>query len=172
MTPSTQNEITLKLWTVIIGGTLPLITFLLGFLVSRFTMSKKESKDIELKLQENANAMNNSLTECFNNYTVAINNYIKDGDIDAFPTFFNISTTGEAYFSQLRMICDSILSGSISKVSDEMTFSKIISDAVTITIPAHYDTLKEIAGKHDFPYRGKLDWDNYKSIMKVYQNKL
>ena len=171
MTPTTQNEITLKLWTVILGGTIPLVTFLLGFLVSRFTMSKKESKDIKLKLQENANAMNNSLTECFTNYTLAISSYIKDSNTDAFPTFFNISTSGEAYFSQLRMICDSILSGSISKVSAEMTFSKIISDAVTITLPAHYDTLKEIADKHNFPYTGKLDWGNYKSIIKVYQNK-
>lgn len=54
----------------------PFITFVFGFLVSRFTMSKKERKDYEAKLVETTNRLTGEQTHAFEAFSKAMFNYL------------------------------------------------------------------------------------------------
>lgn len=143
-------------------------TFILGFLVSRFTMTKKERKDYLSRLQENSNKLSADLNKKFQDFTSALNKYIQKSDEPNLDDFFDIATKGEGYFSQCKIICDSILSGNIDKTSIKNTHVPIIKDVVQKTLPEFYKTLQEIAQKRNIEYKGTLKKDNYKSICEVY----
>jgi len=147
---------------------IPIITFILGFLASRFTMTKKEKTDHLARLQENSNRLSESLNKNFQDFTTAINKYIQRKGKPAFDDFFDISTKGESYFAQVRMICDSILSENIDKNSIKNTYVPIIKNVVEKTLPEFYETLQEIAQKKTIEYQGTLKKENYKSVYDVY----
>jgi hypothetical protein len=147
---------------------IPILTFVMGFLASRFTMTKKERKDYNAKLQENSNSLLRSLDDQFQKFTLALKEYSSKSGTPTLNEFFTISTTGEGYFLQMKMICDSILSGNIDRQSVLNTHIQIIKEAVEKSLPAYYKTLQEIAEVQDLEYSGELSEDNYQSIYTVY----
>jgi len=147
---------------------IPIITFVLGFITSRFTMSKKEGKDHQARLQDNSNKLSAELNDRFQAFTTALNKYGQKTIEPDLDDFFDIATKGESYFSQCRSICDSILSGNVDKLSISNTHLPIIKDVIEKSLPGFYSALQEIAKKKNISYRGILKRDNYKSIYEVY----
>jgi hypothetical protein len=145
----------------------PTGTFVLGFLTSRFTMSKKERADTSRAAFQDTRLLMERQEETFQAYTAAINSYLNslaEGEIDHFMA---IATTGETYFYQLKIACDAILSGNVSEIARENTLLPKIREATLITLPEHYDALQTIAKKKGFSYHGELRRENYISLYDV-----
>ena len=143
--------------------------FVLGFITSRFTMTKKERKDYKAKLQDNSNSMLKSLDEQFQKFTLALREYTS---IEGAPTsleFYKVATTGEGYFTQMKMICDSILSGNVDSQSVMNTHRQNVKEVVDKSLPAFYQTMQEIAEATGIDYQGELKRENYESIYVVYE---
>jgi hypothetical protein len=146
---------------------IPLATFVLGFLTSRFTMSKKERADTSRAAFQDTRALMERQEQTFQAYVTAINAYNmsdKDGEIDH---FLALATTGETYFYQLKIACDAILSGNVDTVTRDNTLLPKIREATLASLPTHYETLKSIAEKKGFPYSGELRRENYLSLYTV-----
>ena len=146
----------------------PIVTFLLGALISRLTMTKKEQKDYQARLQEYSNTLLRSLVDQYQQFTSALADYGSKNDPPSLREFHAISVSGEGYFMQLKMICDSILSENVDSQAIGNTHRQIVKDAVEKILPEYYSTLQEIAKKCDFPYSGELKRENYESVYAVY----
>lgn len=145
---------------------MPIATFLLGVVVSRFTLSKKERKDVEQANYANATALIDAHDRAFQAYAAAIGKYA-GAPAAEFSTFLEIATTGEAYFYQARLTCDAILSDKVDhRVRDNTLLPKIRSLA-TRTLPHHYEVMRAIAEKNGYDYRGELRRGDYESIFEV-----
>jgi hypothetical protein len=151
-----------------ISTAVPIITFILGFITSRLTMSKKERKDHQARLQENSNKLSAELNNSFQVFTTALNKYSQKAGEPNLDDFFDISTCGESYFSQCRAICDSILSDNVDKKSVKNTHLPIMKEVIEKSLPMFYGALQEIAKKKSIQYSGTLKRENYKSIYEVY----
>lgn len=146
----------------------PIGTFVLGFFVSRWTMSLKEKKDYQLALQKNADTYQASIATAFEQFTKALSQYAKEKK-PSLDDFFQISSTGEAYFTQLRMVCNATQSGTISAAVARTTFSPLIKEAWERSIPRFYEVLGEIASKNDIEWKGELRRENYQPVVDFYE---
>jgi AAA15 family ATPase/GTPase len=169
MNEKDQIELTIKAANLALKVGVPILTFVLGFLASRFTMTKKERKDYSAKLQENSNSLLCSLNEQFERFTLALKEYASSEGSPTLTEFYKVATTGESYLGQLRMICDSILSGNIDRQAVMNTHRQNVKNAVEKTLPVFYETLRHIADKHKISYEGELRRENYESIYSVYE---
>lgn len=148
---------------------IPLITFLLGFFASRFTMSKKERKDHEMQVMVNAEKLISQQNEAFQDFTLALNHYITKKDSPDINDFFQISTKGELYFDRVRTICDAILANNVDSLTIKNSIIPKVIDIVERTLPDFYSTLTEISKNEVVEYSGKLERRNYESIYVVYE---
>ncbi len=68
---------------------------------------------------------------------------------------------------RLSFLGSAILSDKVDRSTrDQMLLPKIRA-AVARTLPQHYDTLREIAKKHGFPYNGELRRADYQALYDV-----
>jgi len=142
-------------------------TFILGFLTSRFTMSKKERADTSRAAFQDTRALMERQEQTFQAYASAIRAYCDSKDTEEMDHFFSIATTGETYFYQLKIACDAILSGNVDPVARDNTLLPKIREATLESLPAHYSTLKSISKKKGFAYKGELRRANYNSLYAV-----
>lgn len=145
---------------------IPIATFIAGFAVSRFTLSKKESKDVEQANYTNTTQLIALRDEAFTRYCGALKAYAEARKAN-FDLFVNIATTGDVYFSQARLMADAILS---EKVDVQIRDSSLVNDIKQVaskTLPDHYKTLKEIAQKEGLAYHGELRRSDHRSIFDV-----
>ncbi|ATG72900.1 hypothetical protein AN401_02690 [Zobellella denitrificans] len=147
----------------------PFFTFVLGFLVSRFTMSKKERKDHEAKLVETANKLTAEQARSFQEFTTAFHRYINKQDAAGLDDFFEIATKGELYFDHMRQTCDAVLANNVDKTAVTNSIYPKVKDAVERTLPDFYSTLQEVAQREGIQYSGELKRENYESIYLVYE---
>ena len=84
----------------------PIVTFLLGFAASRFTMSKNERKQLELKVFETGKGLMESQNTKFQEFAAVLHKYANKADTPTLDDFFEISTVGEKYFYQLEISSD------------------------------------------------------------------
>ena len=161
MTEKDQIDVAIRIGLLI-------LTFFLGFFASRLTMTKKERKDYKAKLQETSNILLRSLDDQFQRFTLVLKEYTSLQGPPTLTEFYRVSTVGEGYFGQMKMICDSILSGNIDQQSVMHTHRQTIKEAVEKSLPAFYETLQTIAEDQGIEYSGKLKRDNYESIYLVY----
>ena len=148
---------------------IPIGTFVAGFLVSRFTMTKKERKEHQDRQQKNADAYKRALDEEFNKFTNALASYAqKDGE-PTLQDFLTISQAGERYFAQLQMIADATFAGTIPQALSNSTFSAAMKEAFERSIPAFYKVLGEIAEKRGASWKGEFRRANYESIVSYYE---
>jgi methyl coenzyme M reductase alpha subunit len=146
------------------AGPAAIVTFILGFLVSRFTMTKKEKRDFEQKLYENSTELMNKQNERFLEFSDVLKKYIaKDGE-PTLDDFFEISTIGEKYFYQQQITAEAILSNKVDPSFRDNTLIPKIQEAIEKTLPTFYATLQAIAEKKKFPYSGKFERKNYESL--------
>lgn len=147
----------------------PVVTFILGYLFSRLTMTKKEQKDYQARLQDHSNTLLGSLFEHFQVFASALAEYGSKSGPPTLQEFHAISVSGEGYFVQLKMICDSILSENIDGRAIGNTHRQYVRDAVEKVLPEYYSTLQEIAMKFGLPFSGELKRENYESVFAVYE---
>jgi hypothetical protein len=145
---------------------MPIVTFLLGVMVSRFTLSKKERKDVEQANYVNAKALVEEHDKAFQAYAAALGRYA-DADEPDFSLFLEIATAGEAYFYQARLTSDAILSDKVDRKVRDNTLLPKIRAVARDTLPRHYEVMQEIAAKKGYDYKGELRRENYESIYEV-----
>lgn len=142
----------------------PIITFVLGFFVSRFTMTLKERKDYEQKLFENGKGLMEAQNSRFQEFAAVLQKYVNKTDETTLDDFFDISTVGEKYFYQVKISSDAVLSGNVPADVRDNTLVPGIKEAVTKSLPTFYSTLQSIAAKKNIAYSGKLRRENYESM--------
>lgn len=163
----TPEEI--KLLDVFVKFIVPTATFILGFFVSRFSMSKKERKDYEIQLLETSREIVNEQSEAFQEFAEALYHYANKKEEPDLDDFFSISTKGELYFNRIRMACDAIIAKKVDEDSIKNSIFPKVKEAVERSLPDFYSTLTEIAEKEGIKYSGELRRENYESIYTVYE---
>lgn len=148
---------------------IPICTFILGFVVSRFTMSKAERKAHEMAAQKLSNELIEMKKERYDAFIAAMKAYAEKDDEPTLDDFCDIAQKGEAYFTSMIAICDSILSANIPKSTIINTHAPGIAEVMEKSLPSFYATLQEIARKKGISYKGKLNRSQYESIFKVYE---
>ena len=148
---------------------LPVITFILGFFVSRFTMSKAERKAQNMAAQQLSNELVVKKNERFNEFVQAMRDYAQKIEEPGLDDFCEIAQKGEAYFAALTVICDSILTSNIPEETVLNTHAPGISEAIKKSLPSFYNALQEIAQKRGIIFKGKLERKQYESIFRVYE---
>ena len=141
----------------------PIATFVLGFFTSRFTMTKKERKDHQQTLYENASDLAEKQKVAYTEFTDALATYIS-ADEPRVEDFLAIATSGDRYFSQLKMTAEAILSDNVDPIIRDETLIPALKEAIEKSLPAYYEALIEISRKRNIDYSGDLSRSNYESI--------
>lgn len=162
-------DFSIQILGVTISYSFAVLTFVMGFIISRYTMTKNESLQHKLRMQEQSNKLSETLNLKYNDFIVALGKYINSESTSSLDDFNEISLKGEAYFTHLKIICDTINSETLDKESVKNTHVPIIKDAIEKVIPAYYETLQTIAKKSCLSYSGEFRRDNYKSVFAVYE---
>lgn len=149
---------------------IPILTFLLGFFASRFTMTKKESADNKAALLDRSSLLTEARSEAFERFSAALATYAERTSNPTFQDFYSIATAGESYFTQLGRICDAIIAKQLDQSSATNTHYPVVKDAVERVLPAFFDTLRDIAKRNAIPYSGVLRREDYLSIYNVYDD--
>lgn len=153
---------TVPLWLAVVGM---LGTLLLGFL-ARFSMTPKERKDVEQKNYENAVKVVDTHKDAYRDYAAAMTAYCS-ADPPTVEAFDWLSAAGDAYFHQIGLMCDAILSGKVDPQIRDNTWLPKIKVAFEKTLPNHYATLEAQAAKHAWPWKGELRRSDHESIHAV-----
>lgn len=144
---------------------IPVLTFLMGFFASRFTLSKAERLTHENAQFALSKQMAESQNQAYTRLMQALTKYV--GDKDRPPLiddFFAISGPAQDYLFQQKMVADAILSNKIDAQSRDATFIPKLTETADKVIPTAYATLKKIADKHGLPYPAEFERANYQSI--------
>ena len=100
-------------------------------------------------------------------YTAAISQYADAPSDDDLDHFLAIATTGDSYFNDLKIIADAILANNLDPQARDSTLIPKIKEAVESNLEDHYKTLKNIAKKKGFTFKGTLKRENYQSLYTV-----
>ena len=144
----------------------PAVTFVAGFVVSRFTLTKKDQKDLEQKNYENSKSLVDQHDSAYASYTGALATY-NDSALASANDFVAIATTGDRYFYVLGLMSAAILSDKVDPTLRDKVFLRKIIEATARTLPSHYDALQTIAQKYGFPYSGALRLADYDALYEV-----
>jgi hypothetical protein len=161
---TTQAASDLLPWAKDVG--LPILGFLAGFATSRWTLSKKDRKDLEQKNYENTEKLTEEHDAAYHAYTCAIGGFSDAASADL-GLFFEVATKGDRYLLQLNRVATAILSGKVDEEARDRTLLPIIRSAASRTLPDHYATLRTVADKHGFTYNGELRRTDYGAIYDV-----
>jgi hypothetical protein len=151
-------------WLKDIG--LPLATFVAGFFVSRFTLTKKDRKDVEQKNFENSTKLLEEHQTAYDAYTKALDNYGSAPTPDL-ANFIEIATKGDRYFDIIHAMSSAILSDKVDTEGRDNHLLPKIRAVADRTLLEHYAILQTIAAKHHFPYSGELRRADYNAIFSV-----
>lgn len=160
----------MKEYLLNIGGInvpLSIVMFLLGFLASRLTLTKKEKKDIEQKQFENGKSLAEKQQETFQDFSKSLHVYVakvRDGVPTSLDEFFDIATKGEKYFYQARITANAIMAGNVDRHTRDTSFVPGLKECIDKTLPQYYSSLQNISKSLSIPYNGELKRENYESI--------
>lgn len=143
---------------------------LIGFITSRFTMSKSEKRNYEQRIYQNGIDHRSKKEALYLAFISAISTYNKrkrSGEKPDLDCFLAIATAGDRYFGELRMIADAIISNKIDKATRNNTFVPDIVEALQKNLSLYYETLQIIAVEIDHEYSGKYEPSNYQSLISV-----
>lgn len=142
------------------------MTFVLGFFTSRYTLSKKERLDVEHIQFETSRKLIQEQSTFYEKFTSELAKYCSKETEPTLDDFMNISAAGISYFKHLDIVCLAILGGRVDRNSHDALVPKII-EATEKTLPLYYEILKSIATKKKFPYTGELKRETYQSVYTV-----
>ena len=142
---------------------LPVVAAIAGWFANQLWMSKKDRKDFEQKNFENSTKLIEDHDGAYADYVGVIDAYASAQSATA-ENFVAIATKGDRYFYRVQLISAAMLSDKVdASIRDTVLLPKI-RPVVAVTLPKHYDTLKDIASKHGFPYSGELRRSDYEAI--------
>lgn len=159
----------LKLLDISVKFGVPIITFIAGFLVSRFTMSKKERKDYEIQLLETSRELIEEQGSAFEEFALSIYQYANKEEQPNLDDFFAISSKGALYFNRIKITCDAIIANKVDDDSIRNTIVPKVKEAIERSLPDFHKTLRDIADKDGIKYTGELKRENYESMYTVYE---
>lgn len=145
---------------------LPVLGFVGGFFTSRWTLTKKDRKDLEQKNFENTGKLIEDHDQTYAQYAASLAAYADASSADV-GNFVEIATRGDRYFLQLNMVATAILSNKVDRSARDQILLPNIRAAVMRLLPKHYDTLRSIVDKHGFAYAGELRRTDYGAIYDV-----
>lgn len=157
-----KSAVSLWVWW---GAISPVIMFILGFLTSRFTMSKTDRLAAAQTKFSVARELSLNQNTAYQQFAVALAEYASSKKKK--PTisdFMKISVAGQNFLYQQRLVADAILSDKVDDVSRDKTLIKSLKDTAERTIPKIYETLKEIADKNGLPQPDQFKKSDYQSI--------
>ena len=146
---------------------LPIATFLLGFFVRTFTLSKADRELNERAKFTLSKELSDSQNESYQNLMKALTEYAGNVGAPSLEDFFSISGPAQNYLYQQKLTADAILSGRVDAQSRDATFLPKLFETATILVPKIYEVLREIAEKHGLPFAAGFDRANYQSIFDV-----
>ncbi|MGY4334933.1 hypothetical protein ACVWWG_009401 [Bradyrhizobium sp. LB7.2] len=157
-----------ELWAFITApGTTFVVGGVAGFLANRITMTASERSAHRQRLYENGNSHKREKEKRYLEYVSALGTYCAKIDPATLSDFQIVSTAGELYFNELKIIASAILDGRIDAASARDTFVPNILEALDKNIPQHYDTLHKMAARIGVAYDGQFKRSNYEPLFKV-----
>lgn len=141
-------------------------TFLLGLLVPRVWMSKKERKDVDQANYQNSERLLSAHEAAYRAYVDALRDYQVDGG-GTEEGFIKVARAGDDYFRQARFTCDAILSDKLNVRHRDGTLVPHFERITQTTLPDHYAFMIRESKKHGFDYRGELRKSDHQSIFDV-----
>ena len=131
----------------------------IGYIIRKFTLSKKDKDEFNIKYSANSKEVEREILESFNSYQDAMCKVLKSEEcnLDLYNEFTKI---GEKYLSDLKILCCLILAGQTHKsfikdhLSDQISFRNII---------AYYKTSSHLAKKINIKPQ-----KNYSSVQRVH----
>lgn len=157
---SPEGKIAIPALTFVVGG-------ICGFIATRFTMpadKREELKDRRHQIGVSHQAEKDKAYAAFCN---ALKRYIDKADEPSLDDFFDVSTTGDLYFSRLKIMADAVITGNVDTYSRDNNFVPDICEAIEKTIPAYYDALAKISARIGSPYTGRFERRGYESLFIV-----
>jgi hypothetical protein len=150
---------------------MPAITFILGgvvgFFVSRFSMTKAEKKSYEQVLYQNSLDLKKEKERRFQEFFNAMTCYVQSVNDPKLDDLFSLSASGNSYFNVLRDIADAIIQGKVDSHVRDNTFVPDIVEALRKNIPSYYTALKAVATRLNVSYDGEFKRSNYESLFRV-----
>lgn len=146
---------------------IPIATFILGWLLSRYTLTKADRKKLDQDYYKNSQDLRQKHETLYSEYADAIQSYVSCEGDPTFEMFGEIAVKGDRYFGNINVIADAILSGKVDKQIRDSTFVPGICKAASLSLPRHYEVLQSIAKKKGYSYQGALDRANYGSLYAV-----
>lgn len=146
---------------------LPIITFIAGVIVSRFTMSRAESVTSDRAKFVLANDMAQAQNEAFLALMAALSEYSAQSGKPTLAEFVAISSKSNSFLYQQKMIANAILSDKLDRVTRDETLIPSLTETAYRIIPKVYETLKSIADKNGLPYPAEFERYNYQSIFSA-----
>lgn len=143
-----------------------LVGMLVGFVISRFTLSKKEAKDVQLGNYGNTERLIDEHDRSYDAYSNALAAYVTRAE-PTIENFIAIATCGDRYFDRLNQISSAILGGNVDpQMRDDLLLPKVRS-AVERTVPDHFDTLQKIAKKRGIQNPAELRRSDFTALYAV-----
>ena len=146
---------------------IPIATFVLGFFVSRFTLSKSERLTHQQRQYENTRQLEEQRKAAYDRFTTALKSYVAGESPADVTTFYEIATSGDAYFNALKSAATAIQAKAIDPSARDGTYIPAIVEALEKSVPAYYQNLQKIAEKMDHRYDGQFKEQNYRSMIEV-----
>lgn len=146
--------------------TVPIVTFVAGFLVSRFTQTKAQRREDEDRKFGRAQELQHAHEAKFQRFCEALQAYIAAQD-PGLDEFHLVATTGQSYLDQMKLISDAILSENVPAGGRDGTLVRLVLECADRTLPQYYGALRDIAERNTFAYSGELRRENYESIYAV-----
>lgn len=140
---------------------------IVGFFISRWTLTKKERLDAEQKQFENGRDLMIAQNSRYQEFVAAMQKFVNKAGEPGVDEFVAIATTGDTYFHQLMINSNAVLAGKVSETLRNDTFVPRIEEAVRSNLPNYYSTLQSIAARKGFEYTGKLDRRKYEALYSV-----
>lgn len=145
----------------------PILTFVLGWLVARFTLSKSDKRKLEQDYFKNTQELRQRHDSLYEDYCRALRDYTTCEGDPTYELFFDVAVKGDRYFGHMNVISDAIMSGKVDRQVRDSTFVPGLCKAASKSLPRHYEVLQEIAKKKKFKYSGKLEREEYTSLFSV-----
>lgn len=146
---------------------LPIATFLLGFFVRTFTLSKADRELNERSKFALSKELADSQNDAYQKLMKALTEFASEATKPSLADFFSICGPAQDYLYQQKLTADAVMAGRVDNQSRDATFVPKLVETADVVIPKTYTTLKKIADKHGLPYPEQFDRANYQSIFDV-----
>lgn len=146
---------------------IPIATFVLGFFISRYTLTRDQKATLNQEYFKNSQELKDKHNRFFTEYADAIGAYVKSTDDLRFDVFHSVAVAGDRYFGSINNLAEAVLSKKVDAQIEKGSFVPTICRAARESLPKHFETLRTIADKLGIPYSGELDRSEHRATFAV-----